>query len=544
MKFCKALCIVLTFAVLLCLAACGKTGSESGQSGGSSDSGKTYTEICIPCDSADSFNPYTAKTELNRRISALIYEPLCVVDQNYKAINILANSATVNGRVCTVTLKDAIFSDGAAVTASDVLYSFNSAKQSKRSFAATLKYITATAVDSKTVVFTNKKKSDPLIMNLLTFPIIETGSDKFKNGDGVEIPPIGSGRFKFNADYTGLEYNAHWKGTPGNVKNISFVHAPDNEVLAHEIEIDAIDVYFTDLSDCNILRMGGTRYTVDLNNLVYIGINHKNSDLKKVAVRQAISAAIDRSKIAEEAYFTNAEPATGIFNPHAELTKSIQTIPTTANPQLTIEYLEELGYNNLDVAKVADNPVLSFNLLVNTENTFRVAAAEKIAAQLTAAGIKINLQKVKYSEYKIRLAAGNFDLYLAEVNVADNLDISEIVLWGGSSAYGIAYSKYNAKVLRGEKDDYETAAKTKKSTEKSTAATTNPEDDEQIAVASLGEAIFGYYNGTANITDIATMAITEMPVIPVCYRNGIIFATRGHKQNAVAYSTNIFNIID
>ena len=61
---------------------------------------------------ADTFNPYTAATNINRQLCRLLYEPLLKTDNSYNISYSLAQSAEVKGKECTVTLKSRYFSDG------------------------------------------------------------------------------------------------------------------------------------------------------------------------------------------------------------------------------------------------------------------------------------------------------------------------------------------------------------------------------------------------------------------------------------------------
>ena len=514
------------FALILALccvtAFCGCSGKEGGQTDEEDDAGTAAGEsyISIAYSNTDSFNPYTAKNSLNRDLATLLFDPLFKVDEKFNPLNVLADGGEVSGKDCRVTIKSAAFSDGAPVTAQDVVYSFNAAKRNSSKYAAQLATVTsAKAENDKTVVF-SCNKTDSYILNLLTFPIIKAGSDELKNEDHVSLPPIGCGRYILNAEQTALLKNEHWYGGEIKVNEIRLVNAPDEESLSHSVEIGAVDMYYTDLSDCNILRMSGNRFNVTLNNLVYVGVNLKSNLLKNTYMRQAISAALNRERICETAYFTNAVPATGVFNPTWEPVKTIQSIQTTSNSEISIENLKKIGYNDKSSAGYfvnANGSEISVRLLVNKENSFRNNAAQLIVSQLASVGIKVILESVPYKDYLKRLEEGRFDLYLAEVNILDNMDVSELLCEGGSVAYGIKYDK-------------------------DTQATDT--DKTVTPVATLRQVIEGFYSGTNDVSDIAAMAISEMPIIPVCYRTGIMFCSNKVGTDVDCYSSDIFYSVD
>ena len=516
--------IALLLAVFLCfnLAAC-KGNSSAGAQGDNQASGVNNAKINIAYNAADSFNPYTCKTVLNRNLSTLIYEPLIKVDSSFNTVNVLASGYSVNGNVLTVSLKNANFSDGSPVLADDVVYSFNLAKASGGVYAAKLTTVESAEIRDNLTVLFKLKNNDRLGINLLTFPVIKMGSDQLKNQDNVFLPPIGSGRYLLNAEQTALTYNGGWHGGNINIGTLNLINAPDSESLAHSVEIGAIDYYYTDLSDCNIIRMSGQRVNINLNNLVYLGLNLNSNNFSNAYMRHAISAAIGRTQICEQGYYNNALAATGIYNPVWETSKGAQTIENLSNLKIALENLAEIGYNRKDengyFVNYHGNPI-TFNLLVNEENVFRVNAANLIREQLKAAGIKVNVNAVSYQRYIEILNAKSFDMYIGEVNITNNMDISSVVTAGGSVAYGIKPVKTEQ-----PKND------------ETTQVNPNPESDEKAALQSV---ISLYFNGSGNIPDIAATAISEMPVIPICYRMGVLFCSDKIEVNNSACADDIF----
>ena len=471
--------------------------------------------ITLLHSASDTFDPYTAKTEANRQLCKLIYESLIKLDNDFNVSYSLAERIELDGKVCTVTLKNIPFSDGASLSADDVVYSFNLAKKSATEYAYKLYSAeSATAKDSRTVVF-KLQKADPYFTNLLDFPILKSGSEKATTSDSVALPPIGCGRYKVDDSRTKLILNDKSITNPSDysIKEIRLINAPDSESLSHYVEIGAADMYYSDISDGKILRMSGKKVNINLNHIVYIGINQSYDDLAQNEIRQALSAGIDRTAVCRDGYYNNAIPATGFFNPVWEPVKSVQNIEITANQEITIENLEKIGYNSVDdkgIRKKSNGSRLKFDMLVNKENATRVAAAKLIAKQLSACGIKINVIEKSYADYTAALSSGNFQLYFAVVAITPNMDLSCFVTEGGSTAYGI------------KKQDTQESKPTASSVTESTSDTENSTDPNDAA-ATPAELIEGFYNGKNTIADVASVLQTEMPLIPVCYRTGVLF---------------------
>lgn len=538
MTFKKILSLLISVILLFSLTGCKNSVDNSSSlstdsSKGEESTQKTRNYITLLYSAGDTFNPYTAKTNINKQLSSLLYDSLVKLDNNFKPINSIAKSVKISGKKCVVKLNDAVFSDGTSLNADDVVYSCNLALKAKNSYAKNLYVLkSVSAADSKTVEFT-LKKSDPYFANLLDFPIIKKGSDKIKDSDSVVQPPIGSGKYKVNKAKNKLILNSNYSGKKPKIKTIKLINSPDTESVEHYTQIGAADIYYSDISDGTILRLSGQKYDINLNNLVYIGINQNYGALKENSMRQAIASAIDRSKICQDSYYNNALAATGFFSPVWEATKAVQNIQITANKQITIENLEKIGYNKLNSAGVRVNShgtPLSFTLLVNSENRIRVAAAMNIASQLSEVGIKVTVVEKKFKAYKKALKKGDFQLFLGEVKLTDNMDISCLVTEGGSAAYGLPKEKPDK-----DKDDKKSKEETEKKKDK---------DKNTPSAKTAGEVVEGFYKGKNTIADIASVLQNDMPFVPVLYRTGVLFCNENIENIDLYSQSDIFFSID
>lgn len=507
----KIVCILICFCITLCLASCkqGNTDNGSSQSNMTELSGGSKTgknAISLLYSYGDAFDPYTATTDANRQLALLLYDCLVKTDNDFNVQYNLAQSVEIADRVCTVKLRDALFTDGSEVTASDVIYSYNLAKNCLRYAYNFYEVAGVSAADSKTVIF-NLSQGDPYFVNLLDFPIIKSGTSGVTDADGKKIAPIGSGRYILSDDGLSFRLNENYYGKKGIIETINLINSPDATSTSHYVEIGATQIYYAEGN--NIVRMSGKRTDVNLNRFVYIGINSSYGSLQSREMRYAISSALDRSAICSTAYYNNAEPASGFFNPYFKPASVHQTIEKTPNVKITVENLSKIGYNNLNSSGFyantsGNNP--SFTLLVNSENASRVSAAGLIAAQCKAAGIQINVVECSYEQYAARLASGDFQLYLGEIQILDNMDFSNLVIAGGSAAYGVGLEKNSSD---GPTD----------------ASSENGEGEAQAAPQSNSceQMISAYRNGECGISDLAGTLITEMPQIPVCYLKSVLF---------------------
>lgn len=488
----KITALMLGIAILFSFSSCKSENNNKQNNKTNSESAQTKEMITLLYSAADGFNPYVVETDINKNLLKLVFDPLVKLDNEFNPVCDLAKEATVEGKICTVTLKEKLFSDGSYVTAKDVVYSYKLAKKSKTGYASRLYNVKSVEeVDENTVKFTLKKQ-DKYAANLLIFPIIKAESEIKTNSDGVTLPPIGSGRFKVNTQADGLIANEK-SGYKGSIKSVRLINAPDTEAVSHYAQIGAADIYYSDISDGSLTRMTGEKQNINLNNMVYLGINQNNKHLEKNLLRQAISTALDRSVICQNAYFNNAIAATGFFSPVWNETKSVQNIQNKTNKEITIENLEKIGYNRLDSDGIRMNEKgqkLKFSLLVNSNNSNRILLAELVKSQLKNFGIEITIVKKSYKKYLEALKAGEFELFIAEVKLTENMDISSLVLPTGSAAYGLK----------------ETSDKNGKT-----------------PLSSEAQVIKGFYNGKNTIADIATVLQGQMPFVPLCYRTATLF---------------------
>ncbi len=526
MKHKKLICLLLSITLLLSFAGCKSGGKDKDKD--KEQSGKSVTASLLYCKS-DTFNPYTAKTEITRKLCGLVFEPLIKLDNEFNVVNRLAKEIENEENIWKVKLIDAKFSDGTSVTADDVIYSYNLAINSKTTYASTLSSVeSVVAENSKTVVFT-LKRIDNYFSNLLSFPIIKANSDTLLDSDGVAAAPMGCGRYIFDDTQSLLIENKNYFGKSGEVKMIKLIDAPDADAVAHYVEIGASDLYYSDSASGDIVRMSGKRTQVNLNNLIYIGINSAYPELKNKNIRYAISAALDRNKICRNAFYNNAVAATGFFNPLFDDAKPYQTIDNTPNLKITVENFDRIGYNNLDEEGFRLNSSgrrVHFTLLVNEENQSRVIAAELIKEQLKSVGIEITVVKKSYEQYMASLSQNAFQLYLGEINVPNNMDLSGLVISGGSAAFGV----FEETVKPDKEDEEDNESKEDKPVE--------------VVKTSVHSVIEGFYSGNDSIGSVVSVLLTEMPQIPVCYRQGVLFYDSEIESGVNASADDIYLSIE
>lgn len=97
------------------------------------------------------------------------------------------------------------------------------------------------------------------------------------------------------------------------------------------------------------------------------------------------------------------------------------------------------------LSKVRDS-ALKITLLVN-KNDNRLAAANQIKTALEAAGFTVQLQVSKFSDYKARIKNLNYDLYIGEVKLQNDMCLYPFFSTDGAARYGISQDKGSTAAL-------------------------------------------------------------------------------------------------
>ncbi len=521
------ICIVLCFCILFC-GCNGVLEDGSVYSNYSNMPIKSNYNMHLLYDQTDSFNPYTAESKQNKEICQLLYDSLITLDTNFMPIMRIASAVTVKDKICTVSLKSVKFSDGTQLTADDVVYSIKAAMSEGSNYRSQLESIASVQAAGITAVSITLKKNDPYFANLLDFPIIKRESDKQKSDDNISLPPIGCGRYVLSDSQNSLEYNTLYYGEECSIKKIGLINAPDSESADHYISSGTVTVCYDDYSDNSVPRMSGLKKSVALNNMVFVGINMQNTFLRDKYFRYAVSSAINRTDIVKDAYYGNGTVANGPFNPNWTVCEGLQTIEKTNNNEIAIVNLEKIGYNSVDsegYRLTSSGKRISISLLVNSDNQARVATGQLIVKQLAAVGIEVTLKAVPYENYVSLLKSRGFDMYLAEAKLLNNMDLSQLVTPGGAMAFGIVSTDNTASDV--------TSSSVDDGAEESHRSAT----DINLTAA---KAIEGFYGGEYTLSDVVNAFISEMPIIPICYRSGVAMFSPKLVTEPICTANNLF----
>ncbi len=432
----------------------------------------------------DSLNPYRATSSLNAAVSALIFDKLIVLTEDYEVEPVIARSITQSGSDITVVIRDGlVFSDGTELTARDVEYSFYVAKRSDSKYAAQLTNFKSVVVNGNKLTFTIGQ-DDPFAYMLLDIPIIKIESDA---GGAM---PTGSGKYVYISDEDlgiFLERNDHWynPNAPA-IERISLNAMPTVESIVHSIEIGTISYFITDLRDGYPSRINANYSTYDVNNIIYLGVNTNDTRLYNIDIRTAISYSLNREEVATKAFGGRAVAATGPITSAFTEVASLQSGLTVDDPTSAKFLLSNAGYVNTDENGYKYDSLgnyLSFTILVCGDNSQHLNAANVIANQLSDVGISTSINEVSASDFATTVAAGNYQLYIGEYALLNNMDFSPLFTPGSGMYTGFEFD-------------------------------------------TLKTARDAWKSGTGTLADYLNAFDANIPFIPLCHRQGMVCYSR------------------
>jgi peptide/nickel transport system substrate-binding protein len=365
----------------------------------------------------DVLNPLTTHSSEAKDVLRLIYDTLLCYGVDLKPEPCLAASYeySSNGTAITFHLQpNATWSDGQAVTSSDVKYTFEEIHTNNLSSYAT--YLAAlSGVDTPDPSTAVVRFSAPQAFNPgLAVPILPMHIWSAKSVKDVQAftndQPVGSGPFvladwKKGETLTVARNQTFW-GTPANPAKIVWVLYANEDVMAQALKNGDVDI-LTEVPPTiwDGLKGAANVKAVSLPSFSFhhIGLNVSvvpgskgNPLLKDKVVRQALSLSLDRNQLVQIALAGHGKPGTGLipigmsewyWQPSADEALA-------ANPAKATQLLDSAGYTDRNGDGVRESPAgkpLEFRLIAIESTTVDVRAAQLFKDAASKVGIKLDL---------------------------------------------------------------------------------------------------------------------------------------------------------
>lgn len=432
----RGMAILGAFVILgMFLGACGSTPSNNG-----SQYGGIVTDAPSPYGPfTKNFNPFLPNS-YRRGTGGDIYETLLYINRlSGKVTPWLASSYKWNTDATSLTFDlrtDVNWTDGKPFTSADVVFTLNLLHQYPALDGGGLwKLISAVnATDSHTVEVTFSKPAVPLLWYLAgqTYIVPQHIWQNIKDPTTETNPnPVGTGPFKlgtFSAQvYTLVKNSKYWQSGKPFIDGIRFPAYDANaaaDLLLSTGQLDWSGVFSSDLDKTFVSRdPAHNHYWFPPGNVVMLYLNLAKAPFNNLAVRKAISAAIDRDKISTQAelgYEPVASP-TGLVLPANQdyldpNYASLKFGPADAAQAASI--LEAAGFKKGSDGIYADasGNKLQFNMNVVAGWSDWDTAVQIMSTNLNAAGFKVTANAISFNDYIAALSNGTFDTAISWTN--------------------------------------------------------------------------------------------------------------------------------
>jgi peptide/nickel transport system substrate-binding protein len=385
-----------------------------------------------------SLDPADHRSRASETVLRNIFDGLVTRDTRSSVHLQLAESLTwVDDVTLEVTLRqDAQFHDGEAVTADDVVYTFDRIIQEnaidypephtspRKGLIAPLTAIEQ--VDDTTVRMHFSGPWPPAMQLLVHQQIVPQHYLESVGTEGLVNQPVGTGPFRFVSASTGLEeivlerFADYYGGSnelapvgPACVDGAIFRVIPEASsrvaaLLAGEVHIiQAVppELIATLEEDPNIQvkTAPGTQPK-------WLELNVNQPPFDDVRVRQALNHAVDKALIIETLYEGRAVALPGPLSPYNNfVNQSLE--PYAYDPERALDLLAEAGWTDSDGDGLLDQNGEPLAFTIDTLEEWR-NLAEAVVTQFQAIGINANVRFWEYSVIQPQLLAGERQAYL------------------------------------------------------------------------------------------------------------------------------------
>jgi peptide/nickel transport system substrate-binding protein len=408
------------FASAGLLAACG-----SGSSGGGSSSGPRGV-LTVTTGSAgtylDNFNMFSPNVEVPA--NGMIYEPLFFFDTAKSTVIkpwLGSSYAWSNGgKTLTVQLRHNVkWTDGKPFTSADVVYTFQFAIQSTaiNKFGLPLASVSADGTYGATINFTKPAYSFAYyaLGRVEMLPKHIWGADSVKTiTTSLNEHPVGTGAYElsgFSAQSMTFTANPHYymPGLP-HFKTIRFVSYNSNTSSDAAIENGTIDwagSYIPDIKKLYLSRNPKNVVTDIPLSTAFLVPNLHSGPTASLAVRQAISAAINRSYISDTVYNGYASPT----NPEALILPNYKAQLSPALASASFPAPSASAARNILARAGVKTPV---NITVDMVSGYTdyLSDLQIIQSELRPAGINLTIAQPAYASFITDQSTGKFQMLM------------------------------------------------------------------------------------------------------------------------------------
>ena len=365
-------------------------------------------------------NPLLNEDVTVARILRLIFEPLVILDENFRPTSHLANlefASDLSSARLTIR-SDAYWSDGMPVTADDLIFSvttLRSAPQNAiyRHKVENIADITRISMRAVQIYF---YQSTMCAGNALNFPIIPQHHYRNQTNprSAANMNPVGSAPFMLeshNLREIRLVQNPHSFRSGSHIEKIDVIFLPDAQTELYAFEQGRIDAIHLPLTEW-VRHHSVQPINHEIFPAMYfefIGFNFEREEFNNVQIRRGIAHAFDACSAVRAVYLDQAVRATSPIHPYSFGGGNFTNIvydPARARALLNVM-----------------QPYRPLRVLANADNPQRVSIAERFVSSLQTVGLPAIAEILPYEEYFARIEDGDFDMFIGGMSLAFQPDV-------------------------------------------------------------------------------------------------------------------------
>ena len=391
-----------------------KSTNGSSESSSSTQDGQNIRTDVVIGASADivTLDPAKISDTYSGEVAQLIYDKLVTLDENANIIPSLPESwENTSDTEYIFHLRQGVkFHNGEELKASDVVFTFNRARESAQAKANFEMVSSVEAVDDYTVKLTTSAPFAPMLLKLTqnTAYILSEKAVTEAEADGGEYGenPVGTGcmtlkEYQPNDHCTLVRFDDYWGG---EVKATSITRRviPEDSSRTIALENGEID-YINELPavDIDRLKEDENIKTVDMvsASVSFIAFNCQKEPFNNVKVRQALHYAVDKQTIIDVIYEGYGVPCNSVF------------------PTMMPGYDSELNIYSYDLEKAkqllteAGYPD-GFDMEILVSNEIRSRICQIIQQDYASIGVNMEISVVEFGTLVEMSTGEDYDAFL------------------------------------------------------------------------------------------------------------------------------------
>ena len=362
-----------------------------------------------------SLDPHLSPAFLTSRVTELVYNGLVRYDATFVVEPDLAAGWTVSDDQLSYTFElrpDVRFHNGRALTADDVVYSFerilNESDTNRSDLLGSVARVTA--ADDEHIVFILNTPYAPFLANLATPGMYVVAEEVVAEHGSLDTVAIGSGPFMFeewapNGHITLVRNPDYFEADLPYLDSITLQFLPEESDRLDAVRgAQAHQAVLRDPASREALANDDSVRIVDVPDLNFHVIGFKTSQppFDDVRVRQAISLAVDRQELIDTTAFGIGEIAGPIPPALTDWALPTDELPFyESDVERARALLAEAGYAE------------GFSATIMTSPAYQemVSDAQIVQTRLRAIGIELEIEQEAWDVYVDRWLNRDFEMY-------------------------------------------------------------------------------------------------------------------------------------